>query len=53
VALFPTPFVLLYLPSVNDVAYQIKCVAGIVFKKVIELFGFAILSAKVYVGNKN
>jgi hypothetical protein len=48
-ALFPTPFVLLYLPSIDDVAYKIKCFAGVVFEKVVELFSLAVLGTKVHI----
>jgi hypothetical protein len=44
-ALFPAPFVLLNLPNVQDVAYEIQCFAGIVFEEVIELVGLTISSA--------
>ena len=45
--LFPTPAILLYLPSVNDVAHEIKCFAGVVFEKVVELFSLAVLGTKM------
>jgi hypothetical protein len=48
-ALFPTPFVLLYLPGVDDVTHKIKCFAGVVFEKVVELFSLAVLGTKVHV----
>jgi hypothetical protein len=40
--LFPSPFVLLYLPGVDDIPNEIESVAGIVFEKVVELFRFAV-----------
>ena len=46
-ALFPTPAILLYLPSVNDVAYEIKCFASVVLEKVVELFSLAVFGAKM------
>ena len=48
-ALFPTPFVLLYLPGVDDVTHKIKCFAGVVFEKVVELFSLAVLGTKVHI----
>jgi gamma-glutamyl:cysteine ligase YbdK (ATP-grasp superfamily) len=33
--LFPTPPVALYLPSINDVAHKIQCIAGVVLEKVV------------------
>jgi hypothetical protein len=52
-ALFPAPLVLLYLPSVYDIAHHIQCVAGIVFEKIVELFSLAIFGSKVYIRDKN
>jgi NADH:ubiquinone oxidoreductase subunit H len=49
VTLFPTPSVLLYLPGVNDVTHKIKCFAGVVFEKVVELFSLAVLGTKVHI----
>ncbi len=49
VALFPTPFILLYLPGIYDISYEIECVAGIVFEKVVEFLGLAVFGAEVYV----
>jgi hypothetical protein len=48
-ALFPTPFVLCYFPPIYDVAYKIKCFAGVVFEKVVELFSLAVLGTKVHI----
>jgi hypothetical protein len=48
-ALFPTPSVLCYFPSIYDVTHKIKCFAGIVFEKVVELFSLAVLGTKVHI----
>jgi hypothetical protein len=47
VALFPSPFVLLNLPNVQDVAHQIKRFAGVVFEEVIEFFSLAVPGTQV------
>jgi hypothetical protein len=52
-ALFPAPFVLLDLPNVQYVAYEIQRFAGVVFEKVVESVGLTVSSAKVYITNKN
>jgi hypothetical protein len=43
--LSPAPLVLFYFPSINYVTHKIQSVTGIVFQKIIECFGLAILSA--------
>jgi hypothetical protein len=48
-ALFPSPLVALHLPTIDDVAYQIQGVAGVVFEKVVECFGFTVTCAKMYI----
>jgi hypothetical protein len=52
-ALFPTPFVLLYLPSIYDVAYEIQCVTAVVFEKIVESLGFRVLGSKMNIADKN
>jgi hypothetical protein len=52
VALAPAPLVLLYLPGVYDVTYQIQDIAGIVFEEVIEPVCLAISGAKMHVGDE-
>jgi hypothetical protein len=41
-ALFPAPFVALYLPSIDDVAYQIQGLAGVMFEKIVESSGLTV-----------
>jgi hypothetical protein len=53
VALFPSPPVTLYLPSVDDVAHKIQCVAGIVFEEVVESPGLAVSGAEMHVRNED
>ena len=38
VALFPTPFVLLYLPRIDDITNEVESIARVVLEKIIELF---------------
>jgi hypothetical protein len=42
VALLPTPFVLLYLPRIDDITDKVESIAGIMLEKVVELFRFAV-----------
>jgi hypothetical protein len=44
-ALFPAKFILLYLPSVYDIAYEIQSFTSVMFEEIIKLIGFAIFSA--------
>jgi hypothetical protein len=53
VALFPSPAILLYSPSIYNITYQIQCIAGVVFKKVVELIGFAISCAQMHIADKD
>lgn len=53
VALFPAPAILLYLPCIYDIAYEIQCIAGVVFEKIVQGLGFAVLGAKVNVRDKD
>jgi len=46
-ALFPTPFVLLYLPTIDDVANQKQILTGVMLEKVVEYIGFGIFGAQV------
>jgi hypothetical protein len=48
-ALLPPPSVLLNLPSVNDVAHEIKCFTGVVLEKVVKSLGLAVSSTKMYI----
>jgi hypothetical protein len=52
-ALFPSPFVLLYLPDVQDVAYEIQCFAGVVFEEVVKFVGLAVPRTEMEITNKN
>jgi hypothetical protein len=47
--LFPTPSVLCHFPPIYDVTHKIKCFAGVVFEKVVELFSLAVLGTKVHI----
>ena len=51
-ALFPTPFVALYLPSVDNVTHQIQGIAGVVLEEIVEGFGFAVSGAEMHVRNE-
>jgi hypothetical protein len=44
-ALLPTPAVLLYLPSIDDVAYQIQGITGVVLEEIVQGLGFTIFRA--------
>jgi hypothetical protein len=46
----PTPLVLLYLPSVYDIAYQVQGVAGVMFEEVVEPICLAVSGAEMHVG---
>jgi hypothetical protein len=45
VALFPAPFVLLYLPTIDDITYEKQVLAGMVFEEVIEYVGLRTFGA--------
>jgi hypothetical protein len=51
-ALFPAPFILLYLPCVDDIAHEIKGVTGVMFEEIVEPIGLAVSSAQMHVGNE-
>jgi TRAP-type mannitol/chloroaromatic compound transport system permease small subunit len=53
VALFPAPFVLLYLPGVNDITHKIQCIAGVVLEKVIETICLTIFGTKMNITDKD
>jgi hypothetical protein len=53
VALFPTPFVLLYLPGIDDVAYKVECITGIVFKEIVEFIRLTVFGTEVYIADKD
>jgi hypothetical protein len=52
-ALFPTPLVALYLPGINDVAYQIQGITGVVLEEIIQSLGFAISCAQMYITDED
>ena len=49
--LTPPPFVLLYLPTIDDVTNQEQILTAMMLEEVVEYIGFGIFSAKVCVGN--
>ena len=49
VALAPTPAVLLDLPGINNVTYQIQLIRAVVLEKIVEQIGLAVSGAKVHV----
>ena len=49
VALFPTPLVALYLPSIDDVSYQIQGITGVVFEEIVQGLGLAVSGAKMHI----
>jgi TRAP-type mannitol/chloroaromatic compound transport system permease small subunit len=53
VALLPAPFVLLYLPGINDITHKIQCVTGVVLKKVIETIRLTIFGTKMNITDKD
>jgi hypothetical protein len=42
VALFPSPFVLLYFPRIDDITNEVESIARVVLEKIIELFRLTI-----------
>jgi hypothetical protein len=50
--LLPSPPVLLYLPSINDISHQIQDIAGVVFEEVVEAICLTVSRAKVHVGDE-
>jgi hypothetical protein len=42
VTLFPSPFILLYFPRIDDVTDEVESIARIVLEKIIELFRLAV-----------
>jgi hypothetical protein len=52
-ALFPAPFVLLYLPGINDITHKIQCIAGVVLEKVIETIRLTIFGSKMDITDKD
>jgi hypothetical protein len=48
-ALSPTPTVLLDLPGINDVAYEIEPIRGVVLEEIVQQIGLAVSGAKVHV----
>jgi hypothetical protein len=41
-ALFPSPFILLYLPRIDDITNEVESIARVVLEKIIELFRLTI-----------
>jgi hypothetical protein len=52
-ALFPTPFVLLYLPGIDDISYEIQRVTCVVFEEVVELVRLTVFGSEMYITNKD
>ena len=52
-ALFPSPFVALDLPSVYDVTHEVQGVAGVVLEEIVQGFGFAVSGAEMHVRNED
>jgi hypothetical protein len=51
--LFPSPFVLLDFPRINDIAYKVESIARVVLEKIIELFRLAVFCTQVDITHKN
>ena len=48
-ALAPAPLVLLDLPGVYDVAYQIQSIARVMFKEIVESISLAVAGSQMHV----
>ena len=48
-ALFPTPFVLLYAPGIYYVSHKIQGFAGVVLEKVVEFLCLTVSGTKMYI----